>query len=94
MREKERNPARYFETATVLISVCNPVDAETLSKRRTGSFSNLIPLDLVKLSPLMERGEGRPEIRVALIDGPVALGHPDLYRRRDSRNSWKSQWNV
>jgi subtilisin family serine protease len=26
----------------------------------------------------MERGEGRPEIRVALIDGPVAFGHPDL----------------
>jgi len=36
------------------------------------------PLDLVKLSPLMERFQGRSEIRVALIDGPVAFDHPDL----------------
>jgi subtilisin family serine protease len=26
----------------------------------------------------MERGQGRPEITVALIDGPVVLRHPDL----------------
>jgi subtilisin family serine protease len=36
------------------------------------------PLDLVRLSALMERSPGRPEIAVALIDGPVALDHPDL----------------
>ena len=36
------------------------------------------PLDLVRLSPFMERGQGRPEIAVALLDGPVALNHPDL----------------
>ena len=36
------------------------------------------PLDVVRLSPLMERGEGRPEVAVALIDGPVVLDHPDL----------------
>lgn len=36
------------------------------------------PLELVRLSPLMERTEGRPEIAVALIDGPVALDHPSL----------------
>ncbi len=36
------------------------------------------PLDLVRLSLLMERSQGRPEITVALIDGPVALNHPDL----------------
>jgi subtilisin family serine protease len=39
------------------------------------------PLDLVKLTPLMQRTSGRPEIRVALIDGPVALDHPDLAGR-------------
>jgi subtilisin family serine protease len=39
------------------------------------------PLDLVKLPPLMQRTSGRPEIRVALIDGPVALDHPDLAGR-------------
>jgi subtilisin family serine protease len=36
------------------------------------------PLDLVKLTALMERSRGRPETRVGLIDGPVAIGHPDL----------------
>ena len=35
-------------------------------------------LDLVKLSPLMARSSGRPEIAIGLIDGPVALDHPDL----------------
>ena len=36
------------------------------------------PLDLVKLSLLMQRTRGRPEVRVALIDGPVAMNHPEL----------------
>jgi subtilisin family serine protease len=36
------------------------------------------PADLVRLSPLMERGRGQAEITVALIDGPVVLDHPDL----------------
>jgi subtilisin family serine protease len=35
-------------------------------------------LDLVGLSALMERTQGRSEIAVALVDGPVALNHPDL----------------
>src|SRR6516225_8240904 len=36
------------------------------------------PLQLVRLAPLMSRSQGRPELAVALIDGPVALDHPDL----------------
>ena len=36
------------------------------------------PLDAVRLNLLMERTSGRPEIGVGFIDGPVALGHPDL----------------
>ncbi len=36
------------------------------------------PLDLVNLTPLMERTSGRSEIKVGLIDGPVAMDHPDL----------------
>lgn len=36
------------------------------------------PLDLVKLTPLMARTSGRAEIKIGLIDGPVALDHPDL----------------
>ena len=38
----------------------------------------MTPVHLVRLPCLMERGQGRPEITVALIDGPVALDHPDL----------------
>ncbi len=36
------------------------------------------PLDLVRLTPLMARTSGRPEIMVGLIDGPVAMNHPEL----------------
>src|SRR5262245_26803616 len=35
-------------------------------------------LDLVRLSPLMQRTQGRREITIALIDGPVLVSHPDL----------------
>lgn len=35
-------------------------------------------LHLVRLTPLLERTRGRPEIKIGLIDGPVALEHPDL----------------
>lgn len=36
------------------------------------------PLDLVKLTPLMELTSGRPDIMLGLIDGPIAMDHPDL----------------
>ncbi len=36
------------------------------------------PLQLVQLPALMSRSQGRPEIAVALIDGPIVLDHPDL----------------
>jgi subtilisin family serine protease len=39
------------------------------------------PLDLVNLTRLMERTSGRAEIKVGLIDGPVAMDHPDLFRQ-------------
>jgi subtilisin family serine protease len=38
------------------------------------------PLELVKLTPLMELTSGRPEILIGLIDGPVAVDHADLAR--------------
>ncbi|MFD5436474.1 S8 family serine peptidase [Kitasatospora sp. NPDC127067] len=40
------------------------------------------PLDLVRLTPLMARGAGRPEVTVALIDGFVAVDHPSLTGQR------------
>jgi subtilisin family serine protease len=36
------------------------------------------PLDLVKLTPLMELTHGRPEVVIGLIDGSVATKHPEL----------------
>ena len=33
----------------------------------------MVPLDLVQLTPLMDRTGGRPEVSIGLIDGPVAL---------------------
>jgi subtilisin family serine protease len=36
------------------------------------------PLDLVKLTALMELTSGRPEIVIGLMEGPVAANHPDL----------------
>lgn len=36
------------------------------------------PLDLVKLTPLMDLSDGRPEIVLGLMDGPVATDHPDF----------------
>jgi subtilisin family serine protease len=38
----------------------------------------MTPLDLVKLPFLMELSAGRSDIMVGLIDGPVAVNHPDL----------------
>lgn len=35
-------------------------------------------LDLVHLTPLMERTRGRREVAIGLIDGPVVTDHPEL----------------
>src|SRR6516225_8598026 len=36
-------------------------------------------LELVRLTPLMQLSSGRPEIGIALIDGPVSMDRPDLW---------------
>lgn len=36
------------------------------------------PLDLVKLTAVMERSSGSPDVKIGLIDGPVVTDHPDL----------------
>lgn len=36
------------------------------------------PLDLVKLTALMKRTSGSPEVKIGLIDGPVATQHADM----------------
>ena len=37
-----------------------------------------MPLELVRLTALMEATSGSPEVKVGLIDGPVVTQHPDL----------------
>lgn len=38
----------------------------------------MTPLELVKLTPLIDRTSGRPEVTIGLIDGPVVMNHPEL----------------
>jgi subtilisin family serine protease len=38
----------------------------------------LSPLDLIQLTALMAQTTGDPEVKIGLVDGPVALAHPDL----------------
>ncbi len=38
----------------------------------------VVPSELVNLGPLMALESGLPEVMVGLIDGPVAVDHPDL----------------
>jgi len=38
----------------------------------------MTPFQLIRLTPLMERTSGRPEIVIGLIGGPVVMHHPEL----------------
>ena len=38
----------------------------------------MTPLDLVKLTPLMEITRGRPDVTIGVIDGPVAMSNSGL----------------
>jgi subtilisin family serine protease len=38
----------------------------------------MTPLDLIRLTPLIDRTSGRPEVTIGLIDGPVVMDHPEL----------------
>lgn len=53
---------------------------QRVGDKSLGSRESANPLDLVNLTLLMQRFRGAPEVVVALIDGPVAMGHPDLTR--------------
>ena len=38
----------------------------------------MVPLELAKLTALMERATGSREVKIGLIDGPVVTQYPDL----------------
>lgn len=42
----------------------------------------MTPLDLVRLTTLVNRTSGHPEVKIGLIDGPVRIQHPELMRDR------------
>src|SRR5262245_58324715 len=44
----------------------------------TGASRPMRALDMVGLTPLMERTRGRPGMTIGLVDGPVAMDHPHL----------------
>lgn len=44
----------------------------------TSTLNRTSPLDVVRLTVLMERTSGHPDVRIGLIDGPVMTRHPDL----------------
>jgi subtilisin family serine protease len=62
-------------------SDCAPCST-TYAARLSPTGGRSTALDLVKLTPLMERTSGRPEITIGLLDGPVAANHPDLTSAR------------
>jgi subtilisin family serine protease len=50
-----------------------------MRRRAPQAFGDAMsPLDLVRLTPVMERTRGRPEVAIGLIDGAVATSHPAL----------------
>jgi subtilisin family serine protease len=61
---------------TITLGAAGPQAIANSMLRMPSSVDDL--LDLVRLTPLMERARGNPEVTVGLIDGPVALTHPDL----------------
>ncbi len=89
MRPVRRNPGGAGSASWVLACPNSLTDhqLEISPQRTTSSISPIAPkqggvlkqpLRLVRLPALMDITVGVPEITVALIDGPIALDHPDL----------------
>lgn len=64
-----------YRDAKVSPGVVTPMDT---TGGKSAGRPTAQPWELVKLGALMARGSGRPEVVVGLIDGPVAVDHPDL----------------
>jgi subtilisin family serine protease len=66
-----------------------PVKFQSIDSNR--EFSALNPLDLVKLTPVMNLTNGSAEIVIGLIDGPVLTDHPDLENEKILRVAEKAK---
>jgi hypothetical protein len=83
-----RPPIPYYFSAFVCLSrhlafandpvICESASASKRKFRFSPMAESMTPLDLVKLARLMKLTAGSSEIVVGLIDGPVAINHPDL----------------
>src|SRR5215831_11171350 len=62
-------------------AACDASD-HTIPSRLTGQAKRMLPVDVVPLTPVMARTRGSPDLTVGLIDGPVAMNHPDLVGTR------------
>src|SRR5262249_14870264 len=72
-------PAEYqFQVKALPGGTWLPVLPSQIDATKIGVWERFSPLDLVKLTALMERTRGRPDIKVGLIDGPVVMNQPDL----------------
>jgi subtilisin family serine protease len=56
----------------------NKMKKMEIINEKNGDNMSSNPLDLVKLTALMDLTAGRPEITIGLIDGPVNMPHPDI----------------
>ncbi len=61
------------------VQSANPGRANGSPRKCTnGLRPDVSVLDLVKLTPLLGISTGKPRIMLGLVDGPVAMNHPDL----------------
>jgi subtilisin family serine protease len=58
------------------------VTGHTVVTGEPPATAGALALELVKLGPLMALSEGSPKVGIGLVDGPVAVDHPDLEAAR------------
>lgn len=66
---------------TLLPGLNSEGSTKGVGMRTSGAIS---PLDALGLPELMKKTAGNPDVMVSILDGPVALGHPDLVEARMS----------
>jgi subtilisin family serine protease len=62
----------------VVASVVNEATASTEGGRGETEGGRGDPLELVRLRDVMALSRGRPDLVIGLVDGPIAMDHPDL----------------
>jgi hypothetical protein len=72
-------PRVHYGPLAVLHPSAEPFARVHARKGRGATAERLLSLlDVIGLTPLMERTSGSPRVLVALVDGPIVMDHPDL----------------